>query len=135
MQAPADVLSTFSHGTIPITNERSVNETSACLGGFYISYNRSSAGYGCPTTAIVIDHHVHFILKGDHKAALAAASQVGGLGACIDYFIEHIDQASSFSEHLNVIGCDADLFGLRRVALEALGQPVLDRIAQAVRSL
>jgi hypothetical protein len=66
---------------------------------FYISANGHN-DLGQPTTAIVLGQMRRFyVLNGDHSKALEAAAREGGLGACKEYFMNHIDQANKHSEH------------------------------------
>jgi len=64
---------------------------------FYISYNSVDRNiYGSDTTAIVISQGALFlILNGDHRDAMSGKN----LNDCINYFVDNIDSASSFSEH------------------------------------
>lgn len=125
---------TFVHHTIPVINQRSVNSTTANLGGFHISYNASRADYGCNTTAIVLKGRVFFVLNGDHRDALAEAAESGGVQCVINYFIRHIAQANAISEHHIVIGDMKDFFAVTETAVEVIGQASIDRIAQATRA-
>ena len=53
---------------------------------FYVSYNSSSSGYGCATTALVRNdpQMSHFyILKGDHREQYKAESS---LAKCLEYY-------------------------------------------------
>ncbi|MFK4131955.1 hypothetical protein ACI2KR_06625 [Pseudomonas luteola] len=115
----------------PVTNVRSPN-VSRVFGDFSISYNPRSSGYGCPTTAIVLQERVFFVLNGNHAEPLCNAANNSGLQGAIDYFIENIAQANAFSEHPMAIGLSRDQFGLFETALEVVGQHNINRIAQAV---
>lgn len=123
----------FMHGTIPYTNERTVNATCSFI-GFDLSYNPSAADYGIDTTAIVLDQQIFLILEGNHKQQLLNVANELGLQGCVDYFIQNISQASSFSEHIAVIK-GQDLFNLGKIGLQLLGQENVDRMAQAVLEL
>ncbi len=118
----------------PVTRSPSPNMTRSFAPGFHISYNPSSADYGTDTTAIVIQERVFFVLSGDHAAALCAAADQSGIAGCVDYFVEHIAQANSLSEHLMATGVNADPFGLMPTALEVLGQDAVQRIAAAAKA-
>ncbi|UXH55943.1 hypothetical protein Q1Z72_01415 [Pseudomonas qingdaonensis] len=115
----------------PVTRSPSPNMTRSFAQGFTISYNSRSAGYGTDTTAIVLQERVFFVLSGDHAAALCAVADQSGIAGCVDYFIEHIAQANSHSEHLMATGVNADPFGLMPTALEVIGQDGVQRIVAA----
>ena len=68
--------------------------------GFYISYNNyDRAIHGSDTTALVVGQMQHFyILNGDHRIPLIEAANNGGLDACMDYFLAHIDQIGKYSD-------------------------------------
>lgn len=123
----------FKHGTIPYTNQRTVNATCS-FKGFDLSYNPSAADYGTDTTAIVLDQQIFLILEGNHKQQLLNAANELGLQGCVDYFILNIAQASSFSEHIAVIN-GQELFNLGKIGLQLLGKENVDRIAQAMLAL
>jgi len=71
---------------------------------FYISYNNYDiATYGCDTTALVVGQMEHFfILNGDHREAfnkiVEHTTGTCKLKACIQYFLEHAEQVSKYSE-------------------------------------
>jgi len=119
----------------PVTRSPSPNVTRSFAQGFTISYNSSSAGYGTDTTAIVIHERVFFVLSGDHAAALCAAADQSGIAGCVDYFVENIARANSFSEHLMATGVHDDPFGLMPTTLEVIGQDGVQRIAAAAKGL
>lgn len=121
-------------GMCPFTNAASPNVILP-LDGFHISHNYSSAGYGCETTAIVLQNHVHFVLNGDHREALAKASEEHGLQGCVDYFIDNINQANRISEHLSIAGLREDRFNLLKMTLEMIGQANVYRITVAAKNL
>ena len=133
MTTASTINSGFQHHTIPLVNERSVNSTTRTIGGVYISYNSHTAGYGCITTAIVLQDRVFFILNGDHRQPLYEALENTGLEGVIDYFIENISIANRLSEHRIVLGEYADEFSIAKTALEVLGQPTIDRMANAAQ--
>lgn len=85
-----------------------VNET------FHLSYNSSTSGYGCVTTALVIDHRVFFILCGDHRVTWVADT----LDVALAYFMEHCQQAHEMSEHNMALGFKYDTWGCRGVLVE-----------------
>lgn len=125
----------FKHHTIPVINHRSVNCASQVFEGIHISFNPSVVHFGCKTTSIVLQHRVFFNLNGDHRKMLAEAAREGGAQACIDYFIKNLDRANHTSEHREVVGEAADPFKLAETAIEVLGQPTIDRLAQASKAL
>lgn len=88
----------FKSQSIPETNELAPN-TVLDRSGYHISHNASSAAYGCQTTALVLKNTVFLVLNGDHREALCDASSAGGLQACFDYFLEHLESANHMSEH------------------------------------
>lgn len=124
----------FKHGTVPITNERTVNSVKEHT-GFHLSYNPRSSDYGCATTAIVLRDSVFLVLNGNHKQALSDIADADGIHGCIDYFCENIKQANHLGEHPIVAGVAKDLFGIRQTAIEAIGQGGVDLIAKAVEGL
>lgn len=70
--------------------------------GFYVSYNsHDTTIYGCDTTALVTEiPNLHFyILNGDHREAYQELIPKG-ISNCIDYFKEHIEHTSKYSEKL-----------------------------------
>lgn len=119
-----------SAGRIPMTNECLPNVV-AGFGAFHVSYNTHSSDYGCDTTALVLQQRVFFVLNGNHAAALHAAAESTGIQGCIDYFINHMDQANPSSEHLMATKLRSDIFGLHRTTLEVIGKTNIDRIASA----
>lgn len=111
----------FKGSLCPISHSPSPNVVKA-FGPFNVSYNPSTQGYGIDTTAIVLDDHVFLILKGDHAAALDQACQRAGIEGCIDYFVDHINEAHKMSEHLMATGMIKDQFGLVPTTKRVLGQ-------------
>ena len=74
------------------------NEIRQIDSSFYISYNASSAGYGCKTTALVLEspHTIKFfILCGDHRKQYDSAST---LEACLAYYDNHKDLQHGYSD-------------------------------------
>lgn len=68
--------------------------------GFYISHNTHDRRiYGDVTTALVLqgDETAFYILNGDHREGYAPLLALG-LAACMEYFQQHIDQMSKYSE-------------------------------------
>ena len=121
-------------GTCPVTNVRTPN-VSRSFGNFHISYNRSSADYGCDTTAIVLRGRVFFILNGDHEEQLWNAATEGGVQACVDYFIDNIAHANGYSEHRMATRTIEDPFDLFSTAEEIIGHNNLDRIKHAIAAI
>lgn len=115
----------------PVTGSRSPNVTRSIGAAVHISYNPSSAGYGCDTTAIVLRERVFFVLNGDHAGALCSAVEQHGVSGCVEYFVQNISQANGRSEHLMATGLAQDLFGLMPTTIEVLGQDAIARIASA----
>lgn len=124
----------FSSGSNPVTREISPNLT-VKFDGFHVSYNNSAIDYGCPTTAIVLKGRVFFILNGNHCKDLVAAAKSNGIQGCVDYFIEHLDQANGHSEHPMAVGLRCDPFALYKTTLESFGEANIDRISEAVQNL
>jgi hypothetical protein len=122
-----------SQDACPVTNQKPINLTLS-FKAFHISYNPSSFGYGCHTTAIVLQNHVYFVLNGDHRDALAPIANESGIDGCIQYLIENLDQTNEKSEHYEVCGISKDVFGLTRVSLEVLGKETLDKLVTAVEA-
>lgn len=120
----------FKHHPCAFTNSLSVNATKS-FDNFHISYDPTTRNYKSITTAIVLENHVFLVLNGNHSFALNQIAGHSGLVGCVDYFIEHIEQANPFSEHLNITGKSPDIFGLTKVAIKVLGQANIDRIAEA----
>ena len=115
----------------PVTGTRSANVTRSVGTAVHISYNPSSAGYGCDTTAIVLRERVFFVLNGNHAEALCSAVEQHGVSGCVEYFVQNISQANGRSEHLMATGLAEDLFGLLPTTIEVLGQGAVARIASA----
>lgn len=113
--------------TCPVTNVRSPNVT-RIFGNFHISYCNRSSDYGCPTTAIVLGGRVFFILNGNHAEHLIIAASEEGIQGCVDYFINNIDQANGYSEHLMATGVASDPFDLFSTTLGIIGQDNINRI-------
>ena len=121
----------FVHGTIPITNERTVNSTcSFDEKNYHVSYNPSSAGYGSDTTAVVFGDTLFFVLNGDHRKEMSNCNttQKG-----FDYFFSKISEANRISEHHNVVGNMKDVFGLRKLALKYLGADNVARLEKVAK--
>lgn len=125
----------FKHSNIPMINIRSINASSDDLGGFHLSYNPNCAGYGCDTTAIVLNECVFFVLNGNHKTQLLDALNLNGFQGVIDYFIDNLAQASHRSEHYSVVNPAQSTLPPSKTVLELLGQPNIDRIAKAIQAL
>lgn len=67
---------------------------------FYISYNASSGGYGCPTTAIVVNNpqmSAFYVLCGDHRKQYEEAET---LAACLAYFASNPALQHEYSDKL-----------------------------------
>ncbi|UDY80315.1 hypothetical protein AXY1_4 [Achromobacter phage AXY1] len=80
-------------GGVPISTPNTVTKQTR---EFHVSYNRSSADYGTPTTAINIYSTGQFlVLAGDHSAQLAGLT----LAESVAYFYAHVDKAVTQSEH------------------------------------
>ncbi|PTC00389.1 hypothetical protein C9975_07800 [Thalassospira xiamenensis] len=114
----------------PFINTMSPNITKD-FDDYHISYARYISEYGSDTTAIVLEHHIFFVLNGNHASALNAVSQRSGLQGCIDYFIEHINEANHMSEHLVVLGLETDIVKIKPKAEDILGQWNIARLAKA----
>lgn len=125
----------FKHSNIPVINIRSINAATDDLGGFYLSYNPNHSGYGCDTTAIVLNECVFFILNGNHKTQLLDALNRNGFQGVIDYFIDNLAQASHRSEHFYVVNPEKNTLPPSNTVLELLGQENIERMAQAVQVL
>ncbi|WP_298151020.1 hypothetical protein [Flavobacterium sp.] len=67
--------------------------------GFHISHNDCDVSvYGDVTTALVLrGGEAFYILNGDHRTGYATLISLG-FDACLDYFRQHIDQMSKYSE-------------------------------------
>jgi len=89
----------------------------------FLSYNDvDGVIYGGETTAIVLGQmQLFLILNGNHCYDLEEASREDGLQGCIDYFIDHINQANKMSEHTGFPN-----------GRELLGQKNIERIADAI---
>lgn len=75
---------------------------------FYVSLNTyDTAIYGCTTTALVrvVSSREHFyVLNGDHaKEYRAIVEAGGGIEECLEYFCNHSDQISKYSEKMGGI--------------------------------
>lgn len=81
-------------------------------GDWHLSYNGSTAGYGCVTTALVLRERVFFVLCGDHRAAWGEAADDRGLTGALNYFMAHGDDAHRSSEHRMALGLVADPFDM-----------------------
>ena len=96
--------------------------------GYHISYNPSSADYGCDTTAIVISGRVFFVLNGNHKKALESIALNSGLVGCLEYFASNYKQVNHMSEHNMALGLANDPFELQTTLLDAIGETVFNAI-------
>ena len=123
----------FRGYSVPVINTMAPNITKD-FDGYHISYARYISEYGSDTTAIVINQSIFFVLSGNHASALNAISQSEGLQGCINYFIDNIDQANRLSDHLTVLGLEADIVDIKPMAEEILGQRNISRLAQAEES-
>lgn len=121
----------FSSDVVPVINTPAPNMTRG-FERFHISYNSSSAGYGCDTTALVLDERVFFVLNGDHACDMTKAAAARGIDGCIDVFIDRIESASRHSEHKMAIGLTNDEFGLMPTALAVIGEENILRLLSAV---
>ncbi|MGP1715621.1 MAG: hypothetical protein ACTS9Y_00450 [Methylophilus sp.] len=122
----------FKPARIPVTNELSPNVTLSFT-GYHLSYNAYSANYGCATTALVLNGHIFLVLNGDHSLALKDTCDANGLQGGLDYFLANIDEANRLGEHLEIAGVIQDVWGLKKYALEYIGQSNMDRFAEAVK--
>ena len=113
----------------PVTNTLMPN-VSRSFGNFHISYCRSSADYGCDTTAIVLDGRVFFILNGNHAGQLCIVADEEGIDGCVNYFVDNIDNANPYSEHLMAAKIKADPFDLHATALEVIGTHNIEKLQQ-----
>lgn len=121
----------FSSDVVPVINTSAPNMTRG-FERFHISYNISSAGYGCDTTALVLDGRVFFVLTGDHACDMTKAAVARGIDGCIDVFIDRIESASRHSEHKMAIGLTIDEFGLMPTAFAVIGEHNILRLLSAV---
>jgi hypothetical protein len=126
----------FKHHTIPVVNLPSPNSSTPYFGNLYFSYNdRDLFHYGCPTTAIVFNGSLFFILNGDHREELLALVDQGVLvDKVIDYFIAHLAEANDWSEHTYAARTVPDACNLYQQSLEALGQGNIDKLVGAMAS-
>lgn len=119
----------FKGSSCPITHTMSPNLTKS-FSNFHISFNADEPHYGGPTTAIVLDQRVFFILNGNHGALLSECVEMDGLQGAIDYFIDHLHQASKFSEHLMATLLSEDVFSLHQTAIEVIGKDNIQRVRE-----
>lgn len=123
----------FTHSTMPIINERSVNSTMT-FNDFHLSYNASSQDYGCDTTAFVLRQRVFIVINGDHRKALSRLATEKGVDGCVDYIIDNITLLNDKSEHKMALGIGQDPFNLQPDTFEVLGDSNIDRFLNAVQS-
>lgn len=83
-------------------------------GGWHLSYNPRSIGYGCDTTALVLEHNAFFILNGDHRKAWSIAADVGGIDGALQYFLDNSGDANKLSEHLYAARVKQDRLGVSK---------------------
>jgi hypothetical protein len=100
--------------------------------GYHISYDPRSSAYGCETTALVLNDDVFFVLRGCHQAEMKAASLAGGLDACMDFFVQHLEQAHAFSEHNYLNPTQKDRFGLAKRIPQYLSPSALASLKAAM---
>lgn len=81
-----------------------INNEVALFDDYHISYNPSSDGYGCETTALVMgdDVGVFFVLKGNHKIQYNELEDKSLRGS-VRYFIDNIDEAHKYSDHHSLL--------------------------------
>ena len=103
-------------------------------GGYHISHEGISGAYGCPTTALVFQNTLFFILEGDHRDGYAQAVEESGQQGAFEYFVEHLHQAHKYSEHASVDN-EPDQSGLGRVARERLGEENIVVLRTAIEAL
>ncbi|ARV43098.1 hypothetical protein ACRFV7_005234 [Klebsiella oxytoca] len=121
----------FTSDVIPVINTPAPNMTRG-FERFHISYNFSSAAYGCDTTALVLDERVFFVLDGDHARDMTEAAKSHGIDGCVNVFIDRIESANRHSEHKMAIGLTSDKFGLMPTALAVIGEQNILRLLSAV---
>ncbi|WP_154975276.1 hypothetical protein [Klebsiella grimontii] len=121
----------FTSHVIPVINTPAPNMTRN-FDRFHISYNRSSAAYGCDTTTLVLDQRVFFVLDGDHARDMAEAAKSHGIDGCVNVFIDRIESANRHSEHKMAIGLTIDEFALMPTALAVIGEHNILRLLSAV---
>jgi hypothetical protein len=123
----------FKGQRIPIVNEVAPN-TVLARDGYHLSYNASSADYGSDTTAIVLRDTVFLTLNGDHKDALAAVSEEGGLQQVFDYYLENLSLANHMSDDRLIVKGD-NTFNSAINAREFLGDENVERLIKARAAL
>lgn len=76
------------------------NEVTPTKDKFYISYN---PGFMCEQTTALVIHDaksmIFLSLKGNHKSGYDKVLESGGLEDVVDYYMNHMDEADSYSEH------------------------------------
>ena len=85
----------FNGIPVQVPNEVRQNDPS-----FYVSYNKSTRDYGCPTTALVVNDpqmSKFYILCGDHREQYEAAKT---LAACLSYYASQLDLQHKYSDDL-----------------------------------
>lgn len=92
-------------------NVAGINEVDQ-RGRWHLSYNPSVQGYGCVTTALVLDNRLFFVLNGDHRKAWGEAADNGGINGAYDYFMACHQQINRTSEHRMALGLAHDEFSL-----------------------
>lgn len=108
---------------------RAFNDTLDCERVF-LSYDRRDR-----TSAIVPHNHsFFFVLRGDHRAGLAATG--GDPSLLAKYFADNIKLASDTSEHLYAVGLTAhDPLNVQKYARQVFSEADLDLIKAAHAAL
>ncbi len=122
----------FKNQQCPVTGAMSANSVKNLNNKIHISYNPSYQHYGLDTTAIVFNNRLFFILNGDFKLELSEAYSEYGLNGLLSSFLENIKKSNRFSEHLQVIGKEKDLFQLKDTFLEFFTESNLADLIKAV---
>ena len=88
-------MSTYFFNGIPCTFTNRTTSTSA---DFYTSFQPDVSDYGCQTTAVVVEPHMHqvYVLCGDHQKGLAGKS----FAEALDYLHDHAEQLHKYSDPL-----------------------------------
>ena len=120
-------MSVLFYDGIPVTCNN-VTKSHTC---HHVSYNYSSANYGCPTTALVIKNNVFIILCGDHFENLNSALE-NGLDTAWEYIVKNAKELHPMGDHNAVVSITEDVFSLRETAVKYLSSESLNALYLAL---
>lgn len=101
---------------------------------FHISYLNNSSDYDVPeTTALVFANQLlFFVLGGDHRKEYLARQD--SFKDCLDYFLNHLDETSVFSDHLYSIDtAEENIFNNKKTCKDFMGRELYEYFCTRIK--